>query len=305
LICLIGEDLVTSTAECEEVEYWFRLWNPSTRAIFEKTGCFIDNSGFGFNFVCDNSTGNFKLVPLRHIPDDQLTSDVRVFSFKENVWKNIQGFPVIPFDLSRYENFEYDAVFFNGTLNWLAIRKDVPYIHYHKPEGFTVEQFVIISLDLGIETYNMYRLPQGFDEVPPAKPTVGVLEDCFCFSYCYKETDFIIWQMKKFGIEESWTRFLKISYQDLPLDSEFNSKYLLYFVPLFLSKDGDTLILYGRDEMQLIIYNWRDHRVERTEVNVHKTIIDDGSIDAGRIETDDWSFWHLANSFVESLTPIC
>jgi sugar lactone lactonase YvrE len=76
-------------------------------------------------------------------------------------------------------------------------------------------------------------------------------------------------------------------------------------VPLFLSKDGDTLILYGSEERQLIIYSWRDHRVERTEVNVLKTIIDDGSIDAGRIETDDWSFWHLANSFVESLTPIC
>jgi F-box interacting protein len=168
LICLIGEDLVTSTAECEEFEYWFRLWNPATRAISEKIGCFIDNRGFGFNFGCDNSTGNFKLVASRYIPNDQLKSDVRVFSFNENVWRNIQGFPVFPLNFSSYEPFAFadDGVFFNGSLNWLAIRTNhVPYIRYHQPYDLTVEQFVIVSLDLGTETYNMYRLPQGFDEV--------------------------------------------------------------------------------------------------------------------------------------------
>ncbi|MCI21419.1 F-box protein, partial [Trifolium medium] len=148
LICLIGERLVTFTVEYQEHEYWFRLWNPATRAISEKIGCFIDYRGFGFNFGCDNSTGTFKAVASRYI-HDQLTSDVRVFSFDENVWRNIQSFPVVPFNLSGHGSLEHDAVFFNGTLNWLAVRNDIPYTWYCHPEHLTVEQFVIVSLDLG------------------------------------------------------------------------------------------------------------------------------------------------------------
>ncbi|XP_045830237.1 F-box/kelch-repeat protein At3g23880-like [Trifolium pratense] len=299
LICLYGFRFSpTYTIHHQTHEYWLRLWNPATRAISEKIGCFIDYRDFCFNFGCDNSTGTFKAVASRYIPD-KLTSDVRVFSFDENVWRNIQSFPVVPFNLSG--SGEHEAVFFNGTLNWLAVRNDIPYTWYrHHPENLTVEQFVIVSLNLGTEIYNMYTLPQGFDEVPPAEPTVGVLGDCFCFSYSYKETDFIIWQMKKFGIQESWTQFLKISYHDLQLNYDFSNgtlKYYLYFLPLFLSKDGDTLILYSSQELKVILYNWRDHRVERTEVEVRKTIIDD--------ETYNHSCWQNANGFVESLTSIC
>ncbi|MCI51343.1 F-box family protein, partial [Trifolium medium] len=32
-------------------------------------------------------------------------------------------------------------------------------------------KFVIVSLDLGTETYNQYKFPRGFDEVPPGIPT--------------------------------------------------------------------------------------------------------------------------------------
>ncbi|PNX57479.1 F-box/kelch-repeat protein at3g23880-like protein, partial [Trifolium pratense] len=168
LICLSGFGFsATHTFDHQTYEYWLRLWNPATRAISEKFGCFVDSGGFGLNFGCDNSTGTFKVVASRYIPD-KLTSDVRVFSFDENVWRNIQSFPVVPFNLMGHASLEHDAVFFNGTLNWLAVRNDIPYTWYHlPPDNFTVEQFVIVSLNLGTEIYNMYTLPQGFDEVPP------------------------------------------------------------------------------------------------------------------------------------------
>jgi len=142
-------------------------------------------------------------------------------------------------------------------------------------------------------------LPRGFDEVPPAEPCVGVLGDCLCFSYCYKETDFIIWLMKEFGVQESWTQFLKISYHDLQLnyDFGFNLKHYLRLFPLFLSNDGDTLLLSSSEEREAIIYNWRDHRVERTRVTVHKTSIDDGN--------KGCLCWSFAKDFVESLISIC
>jgi hypothetical protein len=50
-------------------------------------------------------------------------------------------------------------------------------------------------------------------------------------------------------------------------------------------------------EGQTILYNWRDRRVKKSGVSVHKTVIDDG--------TDNVLFWYLANGFVESLISIC
>jgi F-box interacting protein len=277
----------------QQYEYWLRLWNPATREISEKFGCFTDYRGFNFNFGCDNSTGTFKVVASRYIRDKS-TSDVRVLSFGDSVWRNIEIFPVLPLHLG-YEAFEHNAVFLNGTLNWLAIPNNIPNTWSSQ---LTVEQRIIVSLDLGTETYNMYKLPLGFDKVPPSEPTFGVLGDCLCFNYYSYKEDFIIWQMKKFGDEESWIQFLKISFHDLQLDfSEDTPKTCFYIVPLFLSKDGDTLVLHCNGKKQSILYNWRDHRVKKTGVSVHKTVIDD--------ETYNWLSWDFTYSFVESLISIC
>ena len=108
--------------------------------------------------------------------------------------------------------------------------------------------------------------------------------------------------MKKFGVEEeSWTQFLKISYQNLQLDYDFSwntLKYHLRFIPLLLDEDGDTLTLHSNDneEREAILYNWKDNRVVQTGVTVHKTIIDN--------RTNNYLCWHLAKGHVESLVSI-
>ena len=94
-------------------DYWLRLWNPSTREISQKIGCFCDSRGFVFNFGCDNSTGTFKVVASCYIRD-QLTTEVRVFSLGDNVWRNIESFHVVPLR-SDYVNFNDIGVFLNGT----------------------------------------------------------------------------------------------------------------------------------------------------------------------------------------------
>ena len=291
LICLTGYHPIS--ASC--YEYWLRLWNPSTRKISQTIGSFRDVQGFFFNFGCDNSTGTFKVVASRY-NHDHLTCDVRVFSLADNVWRNIESFPVVPLCVN-YQGFGSD-VFLNGTLNWLAIQNDVPITRYIV-EDITVEQIVIVSLDLGTETYNQYRLPQGVDEVPPIEPSVSVLWDCLCFSYSYKMTNFIIWQMKEFGVDESWTQCLKISYHDLQSKYDFRFPLL---TPLFLSKDGDTLILRNDKEREAIIYNWRDQRVERTGIIVRKTSIDYGTKNSFIEST---LILELAKGYVESLISIC
>ncbi|AES61738.2 putative F-box domain-containing protein [Medicago truncatula] len=298
LVCLVGDRYAYGSGLASCYEYWFRLWNPATRKTSQKIGCFCDSGIFVFDFGCDNSTETFKVVASRYLGvGEELTTDVRVFSLGDNVWRNIESFPVVPL-YCDVEQFHHTGVFLNGTLNWLAIQDEDPITHYCDLEwnNIKVEQIVIVSLDLGTETYNQYRLPWGFDEVPSAEPSFGVLGDCLCFSYCYRKTDFIIWQMKEFGVEESWTQFLKISYHDLQLnyDSGFGTLQKI-LEPLFLSNDGDTLSR-SFEERESIIYNWRDHRVERTGVTVHKTSIDDGN--KGRV------WWSFAKGFVESLISI-
>jgi hypothetical protein len=197
---------------------------------------------------------------------------------------------VIPFRLGYEENY----VYFNGSLNWLAIHNDFLYSY----KNITVEQFVIVLLDLATEMYNQYRLPSGFDEVPPKEPT-SVLDCCLCFSYSYRETDFVIWKMKEFGVENSWTQFLKISYQNLHLDYDLNgdtTKDHLQLVPLLLSGDGDTLILKSSQDLQAILYNLRDNRVERTEITTSRILTDK--------RTSDYVSWNLFKESVESLVPV-
>ena len=139
-------------------------------------------------------------------------------------------------------------------------------------------------------------LPRGFEEVPPTEPTVGVLGGCLCFSYSYKETDLVLWQMKKFGVEESWPPFLKISYQNLQIDynvSDDEMKYCFPLVPLLLSEDGDTVLLKSSQDYQAILYNLRDKRVERTKITADSIITDN--------RTRNYIRWVSTKVYVESL----
>jgi hypothetical protein len=66
--------------------------------------------------------------------------------------------------------------------------------------------------------------------------------------------------MKKFGVEESWTQFLKISYHNLKID--YHSKNELNILPLCLSEKNDTLVLKKKSQNEAILYNWRDNRAQ-------------------------------------------
>ncbi|XP_004492791.1 F-box/kelch-repeat protein At3g23880-like [Cicer arietinum] len=277
-------------------EYLFSLWNPATRTTSPKFGYFRDSrrERFAFSFGCDNSSNTYKVVASRYIRD-QLSTEVRVLNLGENVWRNIESYPVVPVDLKSKDNY----VYLNDTLNWLAIHNYFEYKikNANNVKGISVKQFVIVSLDLGTETYNQYLLPRGInDKVLPAGPTISLLGGFLCFSYSYKKTDFVVWQMKKFGIEESWTQFLKISYQNLSPAYDYDDtwNYRLKLFPCLLSEDGYTLILRS-SEVEAILYNWRDNRVKRINIIPSRTLIDDDTIDIV-----DWS---LAKGYVESLVP--
>lgn len=264
-------------------DVFLRFWNPCTRTKSEKLGYLSllnypihERRYFKFAFGYDNLTSTYKAVLLNFHTRTGTTkiTTVKVFSLADNLWRNIENFPAIPLQLLNVGQRVQHGVYLSGTVNWLAVF-DNPF--------YSVDKYVIISLDLGTETYTQMRLPQGFDDLPRVYPTIGVLKGFLTFSYDFKQSHFVIWKMEEFRVEESWCQFLKISYENLQINYNIRQFYL---VPLHLSEDGDTLILASSLEGQAILYNKRNNGVERTRIT--------NSI-----------CWFSVKDYVESLASTC
>lgn len=199
-----------------------------------------------------------------------MTNEVRVFSFGDKVWRNIQSFPMVPvfhthsLHESSIKHGVHVNVHVNGTLNWLGIQSEFHNEHQIDWKHISNDKFVIISLDLSTEAYCQLLPPRGFDKVSCDQPTLVVLLDSLCLSHDFNGTDFIIWQMKEFGVQESWIRLLKISYWSLP---KLPYDHRLSLFPLCLYENNDTLILAWRgkkDKIIPILYNLRNSRVKKS-----------------------------------------
>jgi len=61
-----------------DLKHWLRVWNPATRTVSENFG--YSDQDFLYAFVCDNSTGTYKVVA--YCNDGETTSEVRVLNLK-------------------------------------------------------------------------------------------------------------------------------------------------------------------------------------------------------------------------------
>jgi F-box interacting protein len=253
LLCFI----LTSWKPAEPCKHWLSFSNPATRTISGKLGllCLSDIHLLGyleFTFGYVASTRTYKVVAFRAKEiEGSWKSEVKIFSLgSDNSWKNIQSFPVVPYNwLDPYYMLPVsklnDGVHLSGTINWLAMDE-------------SVEQTVIVSLDLLTETYNQFLPPLGFDEVPFSRPVITVLMDRLCFSYDFKKTEFILWQMKEYGVQESWTQLFKISLQYLQMRL-YNDGFRLACLYI----NGDIVICVNKLHNDAFICNLEDKTVER------------------------------------------
>ncbi|XP_045793459.1 F-box/kelch-repeat protein At3g23880-like [Trifolium pratense] len=290
-------------------KFSFCLWNPAMRTMSQKLGTFYDPNPlcdskspiftydltYKFAFGCDISTGDYKVVALRKAAvigegNDGWKSQVRVYNFCVNFWRNVPKCPLTPLCLMVYNNDRTsNGLYFYGTVNWLALSNHIWPWFYEDNVWKCVanaKQFMIVSLDLSTETYTQISPPLGFDEVPRFSPNLHVMMDCLCFSHDFKGIEFVIWQMKEFGVQESWTRLFRIDYFRIYHDLDFNgcSQFGTPLLPLYLSKNGDTLILANYEDDRAIIYNRRDQRVEIERIRISNKL-----------------FWFSAMDYVESL----
>jgi F-box interacting protein len=257
------------------------FWNPAMRTNYKRFGLFINRfRRLKYSFGYDNSAGTYKVVAfytqVKHGCNPE--SVVKAFNLGDNSWRDIQCFPVLP--LYWFRGNKNNGVYLSGTINWLALR------NYFRPrygfgwfKGVTVEQYVIVSLDLSTESYTEILLPRGFDEVPHFQPTIAVLMNCLCFGHDFGKKHFVIWHMKDFGVQESWVQLFKISYHNL---YSISSGYLFDFQPLYLSENGHTLIFTEYEMGSVFVYNCIDDRIERI-----------------RITNKLWLFW--VTDYIESL----
>ncbi|TKY65762.1 F-box/kelch-repeat protein [Spatholobus suberectus] len=268
LVCFIAEFNTGSLEGCT-----FCLWNPATRKTFENPQCVLvlpeNYYPVMFGFGCDNLSDTYKVVAvLTTSEDDTLKScDVKICSIGDNNgWRNIQSFPADP------NTMEGDGVYLNSTLNWLAST------HYTDDLDITFDELVIVSLDLVNETYTLLLLPRGLDGVHTndfryienelhsnESPSFGVFKDCLSLFLHNKKTNrFIVWQMKEFGDQKSWTLLLNIAIQDL---LQIDCRPRGELVPLCMFEKGRVLMIHDTyDQMQAIFYDGRNNTVKHSEI---------------------------------------
>ncbi|GAU28171.1 hypothetical protein TSUD_313300 [Trifolium subterraneum] len=275
LICLFSGYYHNET---QHRDYRCSFWNPSTRTTYQDLVVlthddiddYVNPHSWKFMFGYDDSTRTYKVVAYRidfereNVRQVTGESEVKVFSVGDgdNCWRTIQSFPVIPFD-PKFDRYSRVSNHLNGTINWLAINNY--FYSFYEYESITrVEQFVIVSLDLSTETYKQYLLPQGFDEVPFVQPDLSVLMGCLCFSHDSKNMEFVLWQMKEYGVQESWTRLFKISIHNLRMHYPVYA-YAFEFVCLYVN--GETVIFADAYGKKAVLYNLRDQRGEIIKIS--------------------------------------
>lgn len=135
-------------------EFFLYLWNLATKTVSNKIVFLHEeshlckggihqiskwslNASWIFWFGYHNSTYTYKIVAFY-----QEINEVKVFNMGDDVWRNIQNFPMSgTVNWLAIQSINI-GVYVSDIVKWLAIRNE-----------FIYNQFVMISLHLSIETY--------------------------------------------------------------------------------------------------------------------------------------------------------
>ena len=137
-----------------------------------------------YGFGCDHVSDSYEVVAVFVYGwiggrRDVYKADVMVHTLGTDSWRRIQGFP-------GCANADDSGKFVSGTLNWLA-------------DDMTSSSLVIVSLDLGTETYRKLLPPvSGDDDEVTLSLSSRVLKGCLCvIAKCNMVSEF--WVMKDYG----------------------------------------------------------------------------------------------------------
>ncbi|XP_057746890.1 F-box/kelch-repeat protein At3g23880-like [Arachis stenosperma] len=252
LVCVAHSPYHPNNDICD---IWLRLWNPLIGFISENSPCLRVNLPIAFGFGYDESSDSYKVVTV--IRNSSGTVTAQVYSFGGSSWKTINSFPAFPFSV------ENNGHFIGGTLNWLGLRN--PHGDDYDWATVTLDMLMIVSFDLKSDTHKQILLPKGIHEIPREEPILGVWGNSLYLLHDYKNTHFIAWQMKEFGDENSWTQFLKISFQHLGVER---------LLSVFIFENGNIFMLRGRHHFEEVFYDRRDNSVKRINILANNCYLD-------------------------------
>ncbi|KAE9591449.1 hypothetical protein Lal_00038821 [Lupinus albus] len=228
--------------------------------------------GFGYDHLSDSykTVGIYCDPKVENIEEKTL---VQVYTLGDpsNSWRKMPSFPFIPrcghTCTSRYSDWCGKLV--SNSLNWLCVRSD--------DKG----SLVVVSVDLGMETCVEVLLPVVDKCELVRVPKLWVLGGCLCFSYDFDATHFVLWQMKEYGVTESWTILLNISYRDVGFE-----RLYCYFPKPFIMLDTGEVLLQVKVDGVFVLYNPRHKSFKYLEFQSEK-------------------IWFEGTTYIESLVSPC
>ncbi|XP_027351269.1 F-box/kelch-repeat protein At3g23880-like [Abrus precatorius] len=239
-------------------EVYIRFWNPSMRITsdlsppLESQILCYSRSCVSLGFGYDDSSDTYKVLALV-MKQKSTNIEVSVHCLGDKFWRKIANAPTD----TRIER--YKGHFLSGTLNWMAR-------HVQR-----TDEHVIFSFDLRKDTYRYLSMPDGLETMERFQAELGILKGCLCLGAydIQSDADFSLWQMKEFGVRESWTLLMITSCVYLQIDSivpwAFEPR------PLRIYENGDVLLLMNRSRFKLFLYNKKDNRMQNIET-INKSI---------------------------------
>ncbi|XP_057443759.1 F-box/kelch-repeat protein At3g23880-like [Lotus japonicus] len=233
------------------------FWNPATRSMSHDSPRLQTRSRrsrsynyFGFGYDCSSDT--YKVVNVR--TEETMAN---LYNKGDNRWWRIQVPPLPRLYLIGPAHYVSNAV------NWLAILP-IDYIYgKNGPELMDIDAYKIVSFDLGKQSNAQLSLPycpRRRDEVPGFLPVIGILRGYLCISdNSSKRGNVVVWQMKEFGVHQSWTQLFSIS------ASEKISWWPCF--AMFMSDSGDALLLSVSTLSQGVLYTLRDNKLQGTKID--------------------------------------
>ncbi|KAL6203668.1 hypothetical protein ACLB2K_027368 [Fragaria x ananassa] len=216
------------------------IWNPSTgfyrkipspeNSMMTKLGRYTWSVSCGFGNVM--ATDEHKLVFF-----DPSDSAVHIFSTRDSKWK------VIKAPHSKFP--EHDGrplLVSNGACHWVSneVQPGEPSIHAF---DLTEEEFRQLPLPL------LALMPEP-DCVPAKQIATQVLrEGCLCVSSRNWHGNVEFWEMKEYGVPESWVKLFHFSVQDLP--DVFASANVWFPILVTECEGGTVLMLLGKELVRI------------------------------------------------------
>ncbi|XP_057784813.1 F-box/kelch-repeat protein At3g23880-like [Salvia miltiorrhiza] len=199
-----------------------------------------------FGFGASKISGRYKAVCIKNKPyDDKL--DCHVYTLGTGSWRRLEGIP--------YNYHDGSGAFVNGNLHWIAtIGEDSSWIS---------------CFDLETECFSFFKTPPYHAQGLPFIRGTSIFALSGCLWFCKEASDhryeiegeLTIWIMKKYGVDESWSKEYVI-----PLVDGMRLYYpcIRYVEPIKVFENGDLLMLemvyfYG----QLFYYSNKTKTTQR------------------------------------------